>query len=440
MAFQIQRWGVRRRTQAVEAFLNRLAFDEQAEEVAVKVLGAIRHEGESAVLEAAKRFQGGVVLTGATLRVKAAELRAATRRTPPAAAKAVRETYTRVQAFARAGMRQPWTMKTPGGGFLGEQFSPLDRVGVYVPGGTAPLASTAVMTATLAQVAGVEEIVACTPCAPDGSINPVVLFALGLAGVTEVYKVGGIQAIGLMAYGTQRVRSVQKIVGPGNAYVTAAKRQVYGTVAIDQVAGPSEIAILADAHAKPAWVAADLLSQAEHGSGLEKALLVTDSVELARAVKTEVARHMRLLPRREAVETVLANGGMLAVVVPNLDQGMELCNRFAPEHLELMTTDAVSRVAAVRAAGAVFVGGWTPESAGDFVAGPSHVLPTGGAARMFSGLTVDDFRRRTSVVRFTRRDLAETRETIETFGAVEGLAAHARAATVRFGAVSGECP
>lgn len=432
LSFPIQRWSVRRRTPSVEAFLNRPAFDDQAEVAATEVLAAIRRDGETAVLEATHRFQGGVVLTGTTMRVSAAALRAAETRTAPAAARAVREAYARVTAFARAGMRHGWTMPTPGGGTLGEQFAPLDRVGVYVPGGTAPLASTAVMTTALAQVAEVPEIVVCTPCAPDGSVNPVLLFALTLAGVTEVYKVGGIQAIGLMAYGTQKVQPVQKIVGPGNAYVTAAKRQVYGTVAIDQVAGPSEIAILADAQANPAWVAADLLSQAEHGSGLEKALLVTDSMTLAQAVAAEVARQAALLSRRAAVERVLANSGMLTVVVPDLDQGMELCNRFAPEHFELMTTDAAKRVATVRAAGAVFVGGWTPESAGDFVAGPSHVLPTGGAARMFSGLTVDDFRRRTSVVQFTRRDLAETRETIETFGAIEGLDAHARAAAIRF--------
>ncbi len=438
MAFRIETWSARRSNRVVEAFLNRPAFDERAEAVAAEVLAEIRREGELAILAAAKRFQSGVVLTGSTLKVASSELRAAERRTPLAAAKAVRAAHARVTAFARAGLRKPWSMRTSGGGTLGEQYTPLDRVGVYVPGGTAPLASTAVMTATLAQVAGVREIVACTPCAADGSVNPVLLFALVLSGATEIYKVGGIQAIGLMAFGTRRIKPVQKIVGPGNAYVTAAKRQVYGTVAIDQVAGPSEIAILADAKANPAWVAADLLSQAEHGSGLEKALLVTDSAKLARAVVAEVGRQMALLSRRAVVETLLGNGGMLAAVVPDLDQGMELCNRFAPEHFELMTADAPSRVKAVRAAGAVFIGGWTPEAAGDFVAGPSHVLPTGGAARMFSGLTADDFRRRTSLVRFTRRDLAETREVIETFGAVEGLDAHARAASIRFEAKQGK--
>jgi histidinol dehydrogenase len=287
------------------------------------------------------------------------------------------------------------------------------------------------MTATLAQVAGVREIVACTPCGPDKQINPVLLYALRLAGATEVYRVGGIQAIGLMAFGASRVRPVSKIVGPGNAYVTAAKRQVYGFVAIDQVAGPSEIAVLADASAKPAWVAADLLSQLEHGSGLEKALLVTDSAELALAVADELAWQIPKLSRQKLINRAIEAGGLLLVVVPNLREGMALCNRFAPEHLELMVRQPDRFLPEVRAAGAVFVGPWTPESAGDFVAGPSHVLPTGGAARMFSGLTVEDFRRRTSVVQFTRRDLEQTLPVIEAFGAVEGLDAHARSASIR---------
>ncbi|NLL83682.1 MAG: histidinol dehydrogenase [Lentisphaerae bacterium] len=430
--FSIERWSLKKRNATVEAFLNRPAFDERAESVAAKMLADIRRSGESAILKAAHRFQGGVNLTSRNLRVSAATLAAAERKTPPAAAAAVRDAYSRVTTFAKAGLRREWTIPTPGGGSLGERYHPMERVGVYIPGGTAPLASTAVMTAALAQVAGVPQIVACTPCAADGTINPVLLFALTLAGVTEVYKVGGIQAIGLMAYGTEKIHPVHKIVGPGNAYVTAAKRQVYGVVAIDQVAGPSEIAILADETANPAWVAADLLSQAEHGSGLEKSLLVTNSEKLAGEVVAEVTRQTPLLTRRDAVDTVIANNGMLAVVTPNLDQGMELCNRFAPEHFEIITADAQQRAKTATTAGALFIGGWTPESAGDFVAGPSHVLPTGGAAKMFSGLTADDFRRRMSIVNFTEKDLTETRRTIETFGAVEGLDAHARAATIRF--------
>jgi histidinol dehydrogenase len=259
----------------------------------------------------------------------------------------------------------------------------------------------------------------------------VLLHALQQAGATEIYKVGGIQAVGLMAFGTRRVRPVQKIVGPGNAYVTAAKRQVFGYVAIDQVAGPSEIAVLADASANPAWVAADLLSQAEHGSGHERALLATDSAKLAAAVQAELDAQIPKLSRAALVRRVLPRG-VLLVVTPDLDAAVELCNRFAPEHLELMVRQPRRVLPRLRAAGAIFVGGWTPEPAGDFAAGPSHVLPTGGAARMFSGLTVEDFRRRSSVIEYTRRDLAAALPVIEAFGAVEGLDAHARSATIRF--------
>jgi histidinol dehydrogenase len=327
-------------------------------------------------------------------------------------------------------MRKDWSMPTGHGGSLGERFVPLDRVGLYIPGGAAPLASTAIMTATLAKVAGVREIVACTPCGKQKRIDPVLLHALRLAGATEIYRVGGIQAIGMLAFGTQSVRAVQKIAGPGGAFVTAAKRQVYGHVALDLVAGPSEIAILADSSAKPAWVAADLLSQIEHGTGHEKALLVTDSAELAQQVGDQLAWQLPRLARAARMAPAMAHGVLLAVV-PDIEQGIELCNRFAPEHLELMVARPRRLLPRLTAAGAIFVGHWTPESAGDFVAGPSHVLPTGGAARMFSGLTVDDFRRRTSLIEYTAEDLRQALPTIETFGAVEGLEAHAISAAIR---------
>jgi histidinol dehydrogenase len=235
-----------------------------------------------------------------------------------------------------------------------------------------------------------------------------------------------------MAFGTKTVRKVQKIAGPGNAFVTAAKRQVYGYVGIDQVAGPSEIAVLADGSVPAAWVAADLLSQAEHGSGWEKSLLVTDSEAFAQEVKKELFAQMELLPRRELVKRVIDRDGILFAVAPSLEDGLELVNRFAPEHFEIMCKDAQRLMKGVRSAGAVFAGAWTPESAGDFVAGPSHVLPTGGAANMFNGLTPDDFRRRHSFVAFTRADLAETAPTIAAFAEVEGLGAHGRAASIRF--------
>ena len=431
MRATIAQWSLTRPAPKVERFLARPAFSPEAEAAAAAVLAEVRARGDRAVLAAAKRFDGAA-LRISEMRVTGAELQAATREVPARVRRAVNDAHARVRRYAEAGLREAWHMPLPRGGFTGEFFSPMDRVGVYVPGGTAPLASTAVMTVTLARTAGVREIVACTPCGRDKRVNPVLLHALRVAGATEVYRVGGIQSIGLMAFGTATVRPVQKIVGPGNAYVTAAKRQVYGIVALDQVAGPSEIAILADDSAAPEWVAADLLSQAEHGSGHEKALLVTHSQAVAEAVCDEIVWQTPRLSRADTVERVLQRQGILLAVVPDLKQGMELINRFAPEHFEILTRDARSWVNDVRAAGAVFVGPWTPESAGDFVAGPSHVLPTGGAARMFNGLTADDFRRRHSFVEFTEADLAETRASIETFAAVEGLDAHGRSASIRF--------
>ncbi len=411
-------------------FTARSAFPEEAEEAARSVLADIRRRGDAAVMEAVGRFEGFKVRRAADLRIDCSAIDA--KGIDRGILRAVRDAHRRVLEFSKESLRADWSMKTPRGGLAGEFFSPMDRVGVYVPGGTAPLASTSIMTVTLAKAAGVKEIVACTPAGRDGRVNPVLLYALRLAGATEIYRVGGIQAIGMMAYGTRTCRKVQKIAGPGNAFVTAAKRQVYGFVAIDQVAGPSEIAVLTDGSVDVRWVAADLLSQAEHGSGLEKSLCVCTSQKTADAVRAEVLRQVETLSRRAMVERVIERGGILIVVARNVREGLEIVNRFAPEHFEIMTKDALKVMKGVRAAGAVFAGAWTPESAGDFVAGPSHVLPTGGAANMFNGLTPDDFRRRHSFVAFTRDDLAETRGTIEAFAAVEGLDGHGRAATIRF--------
>ena len=408
----------------VAEFNARPAFPQEAEDAAFKVLAEIRKDGDKAVRKYVAKFEG---YKGSDLKVDVGELKI-----PAKIAAAVKDAHRRVLKFSKASLREAWSMKTPGGGSAGEFFSPMDRVGVYVPGGTAPLASTSIMTVTLAKAAGVKEIVACTPAGKTGEVNPVLLYALKLAGATEIYRVGGIQAIGMMAYGTESCRKVQKIAGPGNAFVTAAKRQVYGYVAIDQVAGPSEIAVLADGSVDAKWIAADLLSQAEHGSGLEKSLCVCTSKEFAEQVRAEVLAQTKKLSRRELIERVIKSDGILIVVASDLKEGMETVNRFAPEHFEIMTRDALKVMKGVRSAGAVFAGAWTPESAGDFVAGPSHVLPTGGAANMFNGLTPDDFRRRHSFVAFTKKDLAETRATIEAFAEVEGLDAHGRAAAIRF--------
>lgn len=428
---KIEKWSLKKSSRAVKQFLQRSAFSPETEAAAAKVLADVRKRGNAAVLAAVKKFDRAV-FPASKMKVGRREIDAAIKKVPQHIKDAVELAYGRVANFAEAGLRSPWYCKTPAGGYLGEFYSPMDRVGIYVPGGTAPLASTAVMTATFASVAGVKEIVACTPCAPDGSVNPVTLYALDLCGATEIYRIGGIQAIGMMAYGTETVKKVRKIVGPGNAYVTAAKRQVYGEVSIDQVAGPSEIAILADSSANPAWVAADLLSQAEHGSGLEKSLLVCTDEVIAKAVCAELLAQMKTLSRREMVQRVIDAGGIMVVTVPDTIQGMELVNQFAPEHFEIHTEDYDDLIPLVRAAGAVFIGPYTPESAGDFVAGPSHVLPTGGAALMFNGLTVDDFKVRHSFVKFSKKELKETLPAIKTFAEVEGLDAHGRSASIRF--------
>jgi len=427
---RIVKWAPNKQPMVVSVFLNRRAIEAEAERVARDVLEAVKRNGNRALVQYAKRFDE-VELKVSSLAVAKSEFAAARRRVDDEFKRAAQEAHGRIVHFARSGMRREWHISSPKGGQLGELFSPLDRVGAYIPGGAAPLASTALMTVTLARVAGVPEIVACTPCDKHGRIDPHVLYALELAGASEVYRIGGIQAIGAMAYGTRTIRKVQKIVGPGNAYVTAAKRLVYGDVDLDLVAGPSEIAVLADESAAADRGAADLLSQAEHGTGMEKCLLVTPCARLANRVQEELLAQMEKLPRRETIQTVLKKGTLL-VVVDNLDIGMELVNRFAPEHLELLVSEPRTWLKKVRAAGAVFVGPWTPECAGDFAAGPSHVLPTGGAARIFSGLTVDHFRRRTSFVAFTQADLKDTLPIIKAFGRVERLEAHVRSATIRF--------
>lgn len=414
----------------LEHFLLRPAVDPAAEATARRVLDDIRQTGDKAVRTYTKEFNG-VDLPPSRIAVTRDEQKAAADRVELSFKRSTSDIYSRIVRFGKAGMRKDWSMTSPKGGVLGEKFTPLERVGAYIPGGAAPLVSTALMSVSLAKIAGVPEIVACTPSDANGNVDPFLLYALDVAGATEIYRIGGIQAIGAMAYGTATIRKVQKIVGPGGPYVTAAKKLVYGDVDLDMVAGPSEIAVLADETAVPAHVAADLLSQLEHGTGHEKALLVTPYMAMATKVQAEMERQVATLSRREAIEKAVASGALF-VVVDHLDTGMDVINRFAPEHFEIMTKEPRRWLKKVQNAGAVFVGPWTPECAGDFVAGPSHVLPTGGTAAYFSGLTVDSFRKRISVVAFTRADLLETLPLIEAMGRVEGLDAHARSATIRF--------
>ena len=427
---QIVTWSTDRKYKKVENFLLRPVVEEKAMQVAATVLAEVKERGDKAVIEYARLYDRSNISVR-RIRVSPEEITEAKKTVDSEFKKAAKEAHKRIVAFSENGLRDDWKMATPKGGMLGERFVAFDRVGAYIPGGAAPLASTALMTLTLAKVAGVKELVACSPGDADGKLNPYIIYALDLAGATEIYKIGGIQAIGAMAYGTKSIAKVRKIVGPGGPYVTAAKRQVYGDVALDMVAGPSEIAVLCDSSANPAHVAADLLSQAEHGTGSEKALLVTTSQKQAEAIRSEVLKQAATLSRAEPVAQVLEKG-MLLVVVKNMADGMKLCNLFAPEHMELIVNNPEKWIDKVENAGALFIGEWTPESVGDFAAGPSHVLPTGGTAAYFSGLTVEDFRRRISLIQFTQKDLKDVLPVVEAFGRVETLDGHARSATIRF--------
>ena len=413
----------------LEALFERSAFDPETERSVAAILADVRQRGDAALVEYARTYDR-VELTPADFRVTAAEIEAAGALVEPRTRRAIRTAVRQVTAYARAGLPRDWSSRPRPGVLTGERFAPLQRVGCYVPGGTAPLISTVVHTATLARAAGVKEIVLVTPPGPDRRLNPAMLWAAQAAGVTEVYRLGGVYAIGALAYGTASVRRVEKIVGPGNAYVTAAKRQVYGHVSLDLVAGPSEIMILADATADPRFVAADMLSQAEHGSGREQAVLVTTEPALLAAVAQELQTQSATLGRSACVAQVLEHGVFL-IEARDLEEATAWANRYAPEHLEIMTRRPQAVARRITCAGAVFLGPWTPEPVGDFVAGPSHVLPTGGAARYLSGLTVSQFFRRLSLVRYDRRALLRELPHIQRFAVEEGLDAHGRSASIR---------
>ena len=394
-------------------------FDSQIEERVRLVIQAVQTRGDAAVLEFTERFDK-IKLTPGKLRI-----------TPPrttgtvALRKAIAVANRNIADFARRGLPVAWTMRNAQGALVGEKFDPIQRVGIYIPGGSAPLASTALMTITLAKVAGCKEIVACTP-----STNPDLLYAIGMAGATEVYRVGGAQAIAAMALGTKTIRPVLKVFGPGNAYVTAAKKLLFGRVAVDLLAGPSEVLILADDSADPRFIAADILAQAEHGSGEERVWLVTTSRRVLEAVPAELERQQTVLPRSALTERVLAKGAV-CVLAKNLAQAVAIANRFAPEHLEVMTKNPASVAKKLTTAGAIFLGPWSPTVVGDYVAGPSHTLPTGGAGAAFAGLTVDQFMRRTSLIEYTPVALRKSLPTLQAFADVEGLTAHCASARIR---------
>ena len=425
---------IRHTDSAFSAKLNKLIaasslFDPVVEQRALEIIRAVQRRGDKALLHYTEKFDGAK-LTPGKLHVGQAELAGAWRATDARTRKAIRLAKANVTLFAKRSLRKNWQARNAQGGVVGEKFDPFARVGVYIPGGTAPLASTTLMTVTLAKVAGCREIVACTPCGKDGQVNTALLAALGQAGATEVYRVGGAQAIAAMACGTKTIRPVQKIFGPGNAYVVAAKRLLFGRVAIDLLPGPSEIFILADSSANPKFAAADLLAQAEHGSGDERVWFASNSKKLIADVQRELKRQLPALSRREFIRKALSKNGWL-IHVKSINDGIALANRIAPEHCELMLRKPGQAVKALTTVGAIFVGPWAPTVLGDYMAGPSHTLPTGGAGASFAGLTVDQFQRRTSVVKYSRPALAKSIETIRTFAEMEGLDAHGRSAEIR---------
>jgi histidinol dehydrogenase len=404
-------------------------FDKAIEERARTILDAVYTRGDDALLEFAERFDGAK-LTSETLAVTTPEFLNASLQADDGLRQAVAATGKNVELFSRKSLRRNWSAKNSQGARVGEKFDPFQRVGIYIPGGTAPLVSTCLMTITLARVAGCEEIAVCTPCGAGGQINPGLLFAARAAGATEVYRLGGAQAIAAVAFGTPTIRHVQKVFGPGNAYVVAAKRLLFGHVAVDLLPGPSEVLVLADDSANARYVAADLLAQAEHGSGHERVWLVTTSTRLLRAVEAEIARQLPKLSRREFIVRALNNNGWL-IQVKSLEDGIALINQLAPEHCEIMTRKPEIVAKKIVTAGAIFLGAYSPTVLGDYVAGPSHTLPTGGAGASFAGLTVDQFQRRTSVVEYSRAALRKSLKTVEKFAELEGLDAHGRSAAIR---------
>lgn len=404
-------------------------FDPGIEQRTRAILEEVQGRGDAALLDLTRRFDGAA-LRADQLAVTAAELMTAFFTADDSLRRAVAEAEKNIAAFARKSLRRDWRTRNSHGASVGEKFDPFRRVGVYIPGGTAPLVSTALMTITLAKAAGCPEIAVCTPCGKDGRINPALLFAARAAGATEIYRVGGAQAIAAMAYGTATIPRVQKIFGPGNAYVVTAKRLVVGYVAIDLLPGPSELLVLADETANAQYVAADLLAQAEHGSGHERVWLVTTSARLLRNVEQQLERQLARLARSQYVKQALDNTWL--VQVKSLDQGIALTNQLAPEHCEVMTRGARPLAARIVTAGAIFLGPWSPTVLGDYVAGPSHTLPTGGAGLSFAGLTVDQFQRRTSIVEYSRAALKRALPAVRKFAELEGLDAHGKSAEARF--------
>lgn len=395
--------------------------------VVAEIIERVRREGDAALYDYTRRFDGAELTS---LKVTESEFKEALDKVEPAYLEVLGRAAERIRAYHEKQIRSSFMFTAPGGVVLGQKIRPIEKVGLYVPGGTAAYPSSVLMDCVPAKLAGCPDIIMVTPPGPDGKINPAILAAARTAGVDSVFKLGGAQAIAALAYGTESVPAVYKIVGPGNAYVAEAKRQVFGHVAIDLVAGPSEILVLADGTASPAIVAADMLSQAEHDK-MATAVLVTTSRDLAEKTAAEIERQLENLPRREIARVSIENNGKI-ILAGDMDSALLIANRIAPEHLELCVEEPFSLLDGVHSAGSVFLGRSCPEALGDYMAGPNHTLPTGGSARFASPLSVDDFVKKTQFTYYTPQALAQVKDDIVLFARKEGLEGHALSVLKRF--------
>lgn len=399
-------------------------------EAVAQIIQTVRAEGDKALLDYTLRFDGAGLTR---LDVTEREIEEAFQAVEPSFLEILGSAAANIRAFHEKQVRNSFVLTKQNGVILGQKVTPIEKVGVYVPGGRAAYPSTVLMDTIPAKIAGCEEIVMVTPPGKDGKVNPAILAAAKMAGVTKIFKIGGAQAVAALAYGTQSVPKVDKIVGPGNAYVAEAKKQVFGQVAIDMIAGPSEILVVADGRSNPAHVAADLLSQAEHDP-MASAVLVTDSAVLAVEVQAELERQIPQLPRAEIARSSVEHNGKI-IVAEDLNVVIDIANEIAPEHLELMVDNPFDYLGSIRNAGSVFLGRNCPEALGDYFAGPNHTLPTSGTARFSSPLSVDDFVKKSQFTYYTKEALANVAPQVAEFARKEGLEAHARSALIRTGEV-----
>ncbi len=400
--------------------------DAALDDAVLGIIRKVREKQDKALYEYTKQFDG---VTLDDLVVSEKEFREAKQFTTPEFLTALKQAAKNIRAYHNEQKEKSWLVEQDNGIMLGQKITPIDRVGVYVPGGKAGYPSTVLMTVIPAQLAGVKEIVITTPPGKDGKVNPYVLLAAELLGIKKIYKVGGAQAIAALAYGTETVKKVDKIVGPGNAYVARAKKWVYGTVGIDMIAGPSEICIIADEKANPRYVAADLLSQAEHDESA-RAICITTSEQLADSIEEEIVLQTSRLERKEIIDASIEANGRI-IIVESLESAAQVANIIAAEHLELMVEHPTELLPQIKHAGAIFLGSYSPEPLGDYFAGPNHTLPTSGTARFASGLGVYDFLKKSTIISYPRQALEDVSDQIITLANVEGLTAHANAIQIR---------